>query len=216
MKRKDVIRGKGKLGRRMEKALWRWAHFVDKYCRTVHDDNPYWHNERGSVGILAAAIWSTGGIALEEHPAEKKQGRRTKPRRLDIWCSMGGHDYVFEAKQRVIGLAPSIESKSLERRLRAALKIARKEKQLSPGYGNRVGLVFVVPWVRATKRREPDEVARLLRVLAGAIERCDACFAAWCFQPKGQSTWSYWPRRDRTDYYYWPGVAVIGRALKRQ
>ena len=60
MKRRDVIRGKGKLGRRMEKALWRWTYFVDRYCYErwrVDEDNPYWHNERGSLGILAAAIY---------------------------------------------------------------------------------------------------------------------------------------------------------------
>jgi len=216
----DVILGKGKLGKRMERPLWRWIRFVDGYCRerwAIDEDNPYWNNERGSLGILAAAIWSTGGLAVEELPAEKKKGRRTiTDARLDLWCSLGRDDYAFEAKQRHIRLSLTASPTQVKKRLQGALTIAAGNVKEKPGYGKRASLVFAVPYVRGTRRAEPVEMRHLLQVFVDAIKQCDASFAAWCIQPKGRCTWSYWPRKGRTDYYYWPGVAVIGRALRRQ
>jgi len=213
------VRGKGKLGKKMEKALRRWVHFVDKYCHErwhSDQDNPYWHNERGSVGLLAAAIWSTGGLALEEHPAEVTKGRKPRPVRLDLWCCLNGVDCAFEAKQKSIRLSPRTTPAQVRERLQATLKTAVGNTKKKPGYGRRAGVVFALPEILGTRRREPEETGRLLRVFVEGATKCDTSFAAWCFQPKGRCTWSYWPRKRRTDYYFWPGVAVLGRALRRQ
>ena len=218
MKRKYVIPGKDKLGRKMKKALWRWVYFVDRYCRerwTIDEDNPYWHNERGSVGLLAASIWSTGGLALEEHPAEVIRGRKAKDVRLDLWCCLNGVDYAFEAKQRDIRLSPRTTPAQVTERLQAALGMAAGDVRKRPGYGRRAGILFALPYAYGAHHREPEEMGRLLRVFVKGVTDCDSSFVAWCFQPKGRCTWSYWPRKGRTDYYFWPGVAVIGRALKR-
>jgi hypothetical protein len=225
VKRKDVILGKGRLGRRMEEALWRWIHFVDRYCqRRWNDDQdaPYWHNERGSLGLLAAAIWSTGNIALEEHPAEKavQKGRRRKTPpdgRIDLWYSLGRKDYALEAKQMYVRLSRRNPPSAIKRSVQSVLNSALGNIKAKPGYGNRVGLVFVAPFFWKRRHENPEQMAVLLKRFVEGIMQVDACFIAWCFQPKKRCPfYGPWPRGADSITTLWPGVVVLGRALRRQ
>src|SRR6266478_8051718 len=48
-------------------------------------DCPYWYSERPHVGFLAAAVWQSGGTALEEYGAEKIKERKSNRGRCDIY-----------------------------------------------------------------------------------------------------------------------------------
>jgi hypothetical protein len=105
----------------------------------------------------------------------------------------------------------------VKKRLQSALTTAAGNVREKPGYGKRASLVFAVPYVWATRRTEPEEMKRLLQVFVEGIKQCDASFAAWCVQPKERrSFYGPWKRSATTCYTFWPGVAVIGRALRRQ
>ena len=54
-----------------------WQERVIKYCEDVLDDSPWAYTERANVGMLAAAAWQLGGVALEEfqHPRSEGAGR---------------------------------------------------------------------------------------------------------------------------------------------
>ena len=78
--------------------LGTWCSLIERYCaRMGPEDAPYDHNERANVGLLSAAAWQIGLIALEEFPPHKKD----KDGRCDLWICAEGGDHngaAFEAK----------------------------------------------------------------------------------------------------------------------
>lgn len=58
-------------------------------------DVPWWYNVRASVGLLAAAVWKTGGYAFEEYSTKKK----SKVGRVDLEFGTGNEAFIVEAKQ---------------------------------------------------------------------------------------------------------------------
>lgn len=94
--------------------------------KTVHEhyincnkDKLYWCGERSHVGLLSAAVWASGGTALEEYAdrklkgAERRKPGRPKPAeydqgRTDLWIEFRNNEIECEAKLVRINLGGAI------------------------------------------------------------------------------------------------------------
>lgn len=94
-----------------------WIEAMKAYC-SIHDyyDNPWWHNERASISVLAGAAWKGDKrlgpwIALEEFSVSKRvvnrqeyEGgvepeKKDRTGRCDLYISNKRTSFAFEAKQ---------------------------------------------------------------------------------------------------------------------
>lgn len=74
-----------------------WIENINKFCESNRGVNPYKDNEMCNVGLLEAAAWMSGGIAISEHRIQfndKTWGR------LDLWMMLPGYEKIelIEAK----------------------------------------------------------------------------------------------------------------------
>jgi hypothetical protein len=123
----EVLRRKGVT--QNEAALWaRWlneAEEISAQFRTWEDD-PFGYNETASVGILAAAAFRAGLVALPEYVARKasKEDRRKRvDGRCDLWLATARSDWAFEFKSMAIGVPP--RAATLNARLQEAVDCAK-------------------------------------------------------------------------------------------
>ncbi len=93
----------GRLRQEEEKAwtkiLKNWIQVHKIYFQQSGNDKAYSYNERASISMLAAAIWKSKGIAIEEYVAEKNHNGETKKGRVDLWFKIEEFTAVVEAKQ---------------------------------------------------------------------------------------------------------------------
>jgi len=80
-----------------EKLLRNWITVMDKYLVTTKD-LPYWHGENANTSFLAAAAWKSGGVAIEQIYAERKNGRSRGHSDLRI-CFKKDFNFAIEAKR---------------------------------------------------------------------------------------------------------------------
>ncbi len=80
------------------KILKNWIQVHKIYYQQSGNDKAYIYNERASISLLAASIWKSGGIAIEEYKAKKIRNEETKNGRVDLWFSLDGYSAVVEAK----------------------------------------------------------------------------------------------------------------------
>ncbi len=100
----------------------------------------WWYHERTSVGFLAAAAWSVGGVALEEYSTIKTRDGKKYRGRCDLYVRLGSppKELLVEAKH----LKPNVNSKDdghddIERGLRQAVRDVRTH---DPGDYHRLGV----------------------------------------------------------------------------
>lgn len=81
--------------------LKEWRKILARYTSQADMDLPYWHSERANVGFLAAAVWKSGGVAIEEYWTEReKKGKKPVKGWVDLWGKMKkGREFSLEAKQ---------------------------------------------------------------------------------------------------------------------
>lgn len=84
-----------------------WQDVLDAYIKNSAirgsvRDLPYWHSERASISILAAAVWKIEEtIAIEEYYTERvysDSSKRTKGH-CDLWVKSKDFSFSVEAKQ---------------------------------------------------------------------------------------------------------------------
>lgn len=59
-----------------------WCIAHERYCRVTKDEAAFWYRERANVGVLAAAAWRCGWVALEEFGTQKTD--RSAPTQADV------------------------------------------------------------------------------------------------------------------------------------
>ena len=196
--------------------MLKWFRVIDDYQRATLDvgDVPYWYNERASLSTLAAAIWKSGGVALEEYKTTKTRGGPKKGKyegRADLWFTWKGKDYVGEAKHVEFAMQRRSTAEDTYARTQRALKSAKKSVRLCPGAeGRRLEVVFVTPSVRKAYWDHGPTRAALLDAFHRGLERTDPCLLAWT-RPRPTPFVKY----DGKTWYY-PIAAVVVRMLKRQ
>lgn len=80
--------------------LSNWFLVTKKYVEKLKNDAPWIYGERASIGFVAAAVWKSGGVALEEYWA-KKDGVREAGYvgRCDLYFKLGSTGFIAEAKK---------------------------------------------------------------------------------------------------------------------
>ena len=102
-----IIKNKRNIGH-WDALLEEWILSIERFSRITNGDVPYWYNERANIGVLAAAAWRCGRIALEEFQYEKidvsSNGETDETAqnhwngRCDLWISNDRSAEIVEAK----------------------------------------------------------------------------------------------------------------------
>ncbi len=190
-----------------------WHGLLQRYAEVWGwRDVPYWYNERATLSTLAAAVWASGGIALEEYRTDRgEDGEGVRKGRGDLYLSVGGEHFIAEAKQHW-----SYPTRSAERiagdptnLLRRACADARaKRANGCPGCPDvlqrRLGVVFAVPCLppKARGAMEAHVEAWLVQMLV-----VPADCASWFLVPPGQEGVG-------NDCWLYPGVCLLLREVR--
>jgi hypothetical protein len=153
--------------------LAEWGSLVDRYCRVVMepDDLPYFHKERANVGIVAAAAWRTGLVALQDLPVVRRRQARRGPVQLDLWIGSKNDGDAYEAKYVEVG-RENVRHYAESCLHRAVDDVATLTERW---YGKwRVGMVFCPIWLEgrgkgAAQARAADVLRSLEDVGASAL-----------------------------------------------
>ena len=156
-----------------------WLLAVERYCRvTEGEDAPYAYNERANVGLLAAAAWRCGRVALEEFQFEK--GAKYRPKwagRADLWMASEDTEEFVEAKFCWVSLQKRREIAEV---VGPAMQAAVKDAKASTG-GNgakAIGVGFFPVYLPASRVEAIDD---LIQAILDEFKEAPHHAIAWCF-----------------------------------
>jgi hypothetical protein len=199
--------------------LLKWQGLVEDFI-DGGSDCPWWYNERASLSLFAGAVWLSDGWAFEEFSTKKwarRMGKKGRKRigRCDIQFGIGKNTFVAEAKQAWPTIGRSDQSGMVT--VRAYLQKARDESSRLPNNeGKKLGILFVVPLIRRSKRKQVDKILRrkqIDKILSSFLEQLrkqENRTMAWVF-PKKTRTMSY-----RGNNYYYPGIVLLIQRSRRK
>lgn len=189
-------------------AIKEWQHLIERYCKEVKGDAPYWYTEMALVGTFAAAVWRTRGISLEEYSTMKgkRRGRGMErwSGRADIWIypGLGKKKFpdgcVLGAKRLWRNISSRRQLRELPKKCKELLRDAKKDaKRVQEPGQPRWGLMFITPRL---PKKEEKHIDDCIKKFISQLKKVDADIA-WIF-----------PARDLT-YKNWiyPGVAMLIR-----
>ncbi len=177
-----------------------WTLLVQKYCRKVAGDAPYYYNERANVGLLAAAIARCNWPALEEFPNEKKVRSSRSDGRVDLFAHISGSEFWIEAKQGWINLGGRL---ALENSLKAIDEAVADIKRCEVEAVCKLGIAFLVPHILRRKAQHIDaQLEEYLNRLGK--EQLDAF--AWCFPEETKML-------EGGNGYIYPGVVLAKKRV---
>jgi hypothetical protein len=193
--------------RSLRHILEKWVEVHTTYSkREDWEDSIWWCHERPNVGALAAAVWISGGTALEEYSTLKLHKGRKRAGRCDLFFrTKGGKAYACEAKQLWFtgGMTQKQSSEAVNDYFNAAQDDAKK---LHPTEGRKLAICFVtldLPPKTNNLASIKKSIAKLIEVLTST----NADAMAWCFPPKARLL--LWEKNHRR----YPGVAVLIRKV---
>jgi hypothetical protein len=165
--------------RNLEKILWTWVKLNERFFSQKRDGS-WWYNERASISVLAAAAWMTGGVALEEFFAKKKQKGREHAGRTDVYLKMGKSEFACEAKFMWL----SAKSTNAISRIEKTLKEACDNAEENDKSGKLLGVCFVTVYVA---ERNVAEFGNLIEELQNKIcSELEFDAIAWSFPAKAR------------------------------
>lgn len=188
-------------------AIKKWLYIIERYCKEVKGDAPYWYTERALVGTFATAVWLTRGISLEEYSTKKgkRRGRGMErwSGRADIWIYPGlgkkkfPHGHILEAKHFWPIIGSRARLRELPKKCKKLLREARKSARHVQESGQHWGLTFITPRLRKKEEKHIDDC---IKKFISQLKKVDADIA-WIF-----------PARDLTfKNWIYPGVAMLIR-----
>ncbi|GAB5561826.1 MAG: hypothetical protein SynsKO_34730 [Synoicihabitans sp.] len=151
-------------------------------CWTEVEDVPWWYNERALLGVLAGAIWRTGGLAFEEYTQRKltRNDRKDVGGRVDLWFSTkSGREFRAEAKKTEIPITQSADQ--LEK-LNAVMAEAVDDAGRNPSDGGdttRLAIAFASPFL--TKKTDPKMLQSRVNDFLELFDDVDYDAIAWFF-----------------------------------
>jgi len=210
-------------GSPLKPVLKKWQEVLAFYRNQVcwedwkKPDAPYWYNERTNVGMLSAAAWLCGGLALEEFSG-KKAARDGKPYsgRVDLRIQVGTTGFAFEAKHKWLWVGSrsfkdSNWDSSLDSRLNEACCACRK---VGNSFGRRLGLLFVVPALRkAVSRGKWDPQERLVNLKREFRKYARAKSEEAELEIYGEA---FFPLEESPEYKerFYPGIFLLARKVQ--
>lgn len=177
-----IVRSKSKafqrLGRQFHEVLVRYAE------EEGQKDFIWRYSERTLVGALAAAVWLSGGVALEEYGGKKQKANRSNGHgRTDLYFKLDDRKYICEAKHRYIELG-KIEGDWSGKLTTKCLYDARKnqihQKEMA------VGISFWSVRVNKKELKKAEKLSELIKKLDEIVEKLktdDDSLLSTCYFP---------------------------------
>lgn len=191
--------------------LIEWIRLQTKYCRAWDWKDATWlYNERAALGVLAAAVWKSGGTALEEYSSDKFRRspgtarRRRYTGRCDLNFSIGGHDFVVEAKLAWPRLRLASTGRRIERALADATKAARDADTYAGA--RRLAVVLAGPSLPTARR---EDLQAVVRAFVDQLRCRRGCARAWYFPLEARNAFEI-------NHRVWPGTAILLKPLRAQ
>lgn len=187
-----------------EKLLRNWIKLMNKYVETT-EDLSYWHGEDANTSFLAAAAWESGGVAIEQFYAERKNGKSKGHSDLKISFN-DQKDFVIEAKRD-----ETSQIKTIGKNIRNRLKEAKTSLiQLEKEYKNKhlVSICFSFPRIKK-KTSNNFSQKNFIKKVGEAFRKKKNIIVASYF-PKSEKMFS---KEDGEDFEY-PGVLLVARIEK--
>lgn len=200
--------------RTLKELLWEWTWLNREMAKSWKwKDCPWWYNERASISTLAGAVWSAGGIALEEYASRKRRGSGNSHGRCDMYFCMEHKEYVAEAKQCWLNAGSQAGDMSVPVKdcIVQACNDAKNNRPDLQGGEALLGITFVVPRIPQSDLENEvvgERIKKVQDTLLG-FARKERCALAWIF-----------PRNSRTlkakdDNYLYPGTAVLIKQVRK-
>jgi hypothetical protein len=158
----------------------------------------YWYGERPHVGLLAAAVWLSKGITLDEYGTNKNKRPHPKRGRCDLWIQKGKTDFECEAKHLWLRLGHVSVEKSL-------LKIETKTNNaVSDVIKKGLALCFVTP---AIHKENFSELKNSHRNLFQSLKERTKDNASWF----DALIWIGFPEahKNLNDAFHYPGLLLV-------
>lgn len=183
---------------RFSTALRGWLRALQIYSKAVPGSYPWDYRERACIGFLAAGIWRSGGVALEEWTTSKRSEEEKRKGRCDLWAyHRGFYDYHIEAKHRWSNPTRKRTKEIVERALNNAASEARR---LTCPPDLKLGILSVAPVFPAGEQHDMD--GRLAEWLA-EISSIPHDAIAWQFRSRAALR----PTRKA----FCPGLVLLAR-----
>lgn len=182
--------------------LRKWGHLVEEYCAHDLGDVPYYYSERANVGLLSAAAWSAGCVALEEYQSEKTlDGAQVRGRAdLYIYNPTLGQGVGIEAKQ--CWLSPGSSERAFSDRMKEANSDALKRNDAD----RLAGAVFAT-----LKVPEGQDIDDAFVTTHRMLKAQTVHLLAWAFPDSARQHLC----DDRSKRpHYWPGVFLAIRRAR--
>jgi hypothetical protein len=195
----------GKL-RSLHPILKEWIRLNRLYGKTaLWKDCAWWANERASAGILAAAVWTYGGVALEEYSTKKVRKKEHRTGRCDLFFNVG-EKFACEIKQIFPRLKDG-ETGDISN-VKAQFALACDDaRNLLRQEGRRLGICFVTP--RFPRSQIPYMDNCLKDYLDCLQQKLNFDTIAWYFPKEARNM--EWPENKRI----YPGIIVLIREVFR-
>lgn len=182
----------------------KWQKLMDVDFWDYKNDAPWWYNERALLSLFAGAVWKCkDGWAFEEFATDKwkatKGGNKKKRKsRGDIMFGIEKRDFVAEAKQCWPIITNTSNGK--EAVIEALSEACLDSSCLRSGYEH-LGIVFVVPRIHESKRRNATEILKKFLSLFSSLKSQNIAVV------------SNFPTETRTlkggDGYIYPGIVLM-------
>ncbi len=181
--------------------LEEWILCTERYCRVMDgQDAPFIYTERASIGLLAAAAWRCGRIALEEFQYEKGRGNKKRDGRADLYLASEDTEEMIEAKFDWLPLgSPEKAREKAESVLDDAVSDAKHTVASQPNF-NCLGVAFLPTWLKSSSSSAVNDQIELTVSALSASARFHAL--AWCFPQEYRLV-------DNGAGRYTPGVIMV-------
>ena len=186
------------------RAFKQWFSVMEKYCKVGSwDDVPWWYNERPLLSLFAAAVWNSGGIALEEYSISKSHKKERWSGRGDLYVKIKRKQYVIEAKQ--VWSPMGARAQKPNAKIEKALFDARHAAGETKSWGaKRLGLVFAVPYL---PNSEQDNLKERINYWLECVKSIEGSSMAWIFSEEVSDWFQY-------KGYLYPGIVILLRPLR--
>lgn len=180
---------------RIREILKQWLVVQSKYLRTVRGDIWWQYSERPYTGLLAAAVWMIGGIALEEWKINGRPQYGSTYARNDLWIRYRDTDLVIEAKHKFLIIESERDFKEKIKAARDKLKEAFNEsrdvaKEDAPK-SKRLGVLFLCCTFRSQVSQD-DAIKTRRKWIEHIDKRIKYHGIAWIFANNPKIKSNFW------------------------
>jgi len=190
MDKKDFNLKKGAKLRHWSSLLEEWLLLIDRYCRRMKNkDLPFFYTEKANTGILAAAAWRAGWIALQEFPEKKLNGRGF----ADLWLFPENKDKGEYIEAKIHWTSDNIEN-NLTDAINDVEKIAKDKSYI------RIGLLFICP-----SYAKNIDIEQKIGEAIDKASKINSDVIAWSFPNQARKVW--------VDKKIYPGIMLIAKSI---